>query len=66
MTGVLDETRKLLEKMNDKGDRRAKTLDIIHDRGTRDHERIKEMNGNLSILKNLIATGDFCYAKKNT
>ena len=65
MTGVLDETRKLLEKMNDKGDERAKTLDAIHDRGTRDHERIKEINGNLSVITNLIATGDFCYDKKN-
>lgn len=63
MTGVLDETRKLLEKMNDKGDERAKILDAIHDRGLRDHDRIKEINGNLATLKNLIATGDFCHAK---
>tara|TARA_R100001244_G_scaffold130347_2_gene102421 strand:+ start:1145 stop:1513 length:369 start_codon:yes stop_codon:yes gene_type:complete len=65
MTGVLDETRKLLEKMNDKGDDRAKTLDTMNDRGIRDHERIKAANDNLAVLTNLIATGDFCHVKKN-
>ena len=60
MAGVLDETRKLVEKMNDKGDERARTLDVIHDRGTRDHARIKQINDNMSVLTNLISTGDFC------
>jgi len=60
LEGVLDETRKLLEKMNDKGDERAKTLDTIHDRGTRDHERIKQTQTSMETLSTLYATTKFC------
>lgn len=60
MAGVLDECRKLLEKMNDKGDERAKQLDDIHGIANRDHRNIGQIQTDMRTLTTQIASGDFC------
>ena len=64
LEGVLDETRKLLEKMNDKGDERAKTLDDIHSITQRDHRNLGEAKDHIRTLATQMATGDFCSYKE--
>ena len=64
LEGVLDETRKLLERMNDKGDERAKTLDDVYSITQRDHRHLGEIKDHMTTLTTQIASGDFCKGVK--
>ena len=60
LIGIQDEMRKMLEKLNDKGDERAKTLDEVHGISERSHRHIGETKDHLHTLVTQIASGDFC------
>lgn len=60
LLGIQDEMRKTLERLNDKGDERAKTLDDIHSYAERDHRNLGEVKNHVQTLSNLYANTDFC------
>ena len=51
---------RILEKLNDKGDSRAETLNDVKRTGDRTHSRVGQIEDNTRVLKELYANTKFC------
>ena len=64
LTACVTDMKGILLRLSDKGDDRERILDDINSTGERTHKTVGKISDNISVLTNLVATGDFCNAPK--